>query len=94
MEVFFTPGAEKFIRQLTKSNPLIADKIIVSIEKLANNEVLSNVKKITTHQKGEFKRIRIGDYRVICCIDKDLDLLIVTNVGTRQSVYEIFNRQK
>ena len=94
MEVFYTPRAEKFIHQLLKSDPSAARKIGILIQKLANNETLPQVKKVKTHQKGEFKRIRIRDYRVICCIDKDLDLLTVTNVGTRQSVYEIFNRQK
>ena len=92
MEIFYTPSAEKFIRQLLKSNPSAACKIGALIEKLANNEELPQIEIIKTHQKGEFMRIRIGIYRVICFTAKDS--LTIYLIGTRQSVYKIFNRQK
>lgn len=74
-------SAEKSLASLS---PVIQDRIIAAIRRLAVNPRPPGVKKLTGREAW---RIRVGDYRVIYEIgDGDLAILVVV-VGHRREIY-------
>ena len=74
----------KAIKSLSKISPEIQKKIIKRIDKLADNPLPRDVKKLT-NQPGY--RIRIGGWRVLYIIDSRNQTLIVARIAHRREVY-------
>ena len=91
MNILYSPQAAKFISKLTKFNPEFAEKITAKIESLANNPNPSDARKVAA-AKGEFMRIRAGNYRIIYFIKENC--LYIKLIGARKNIYEEFNRLK
>ncbi len=74
-------SAEKSLASLA---PVIQDRIIAAIRRLAVSPRPAGVKKLAGREAW---RIRVGDYRVIYEIsDADLTILVV-DVGHRRGIY-------
>jgi mRNA interferase RelE/StbE len=77
------PSARKELENL--SNTLIA-RLVPKIDGLAGDPRPSGCKKL--HGYKDFRRIRVGDYRVVYLIDDDRKIVSVTRVAHRRDVYE------
>ena len=82
-QVIFTRKAAKDIRQLNK--PDIA-RIVEKAESLGDDPHPPGSKKLSGIQK-EFWRIRIGQYRIIYCVEEEVKVVNITKVGHRKDVY-------
>ncbi len=76
--------ALKELEQIPKKD---SKHIIIAIEKLATNPRPLGSKKL----KGEREyiwQIRIGNYRVLYCIDDSLKILGIRKIGHRKKIYK------
>ncbi|MFO7818571.1 MAG: type II toxin-antitoxin system RelE family toxin [Thermodesulfobacteriota bacterium] len=83
--IFWKTSAKKELKRIDKSD---IPKIISAIEELSKDPFPANTKKYsgTNHTY----RIRVGDYRVIYSILKDILTIEVIKVGHRKDVYKKF----
>ena len=65
-----------------------AKKITKAIDELAENSRPNGVKKLKG--KGEFYRIKVGNYRVIYEINDGELVIVVVEIGHRKEVYKDF----
>jgi len=42
--------------------------------------------------RGDFYRIRVGDYRVVYQIEDEVLLILIVRIGDRKEIYEIIRR--
>lgn len=69
--------------ELDKLEVLIARRIIIKVNELAENPFSKDIKRL----KGETSfRLRVGDYRIIFDIIRDT--IIVLKIGHRKNIYE------
>ncbi len=80
MKVKITGPARKDLRKIEKK---IRDKIGQTLNQLRQGEF--NFRKLTS-KKNEWK-IRVGDYRVVIEIDKEIETIFVIRVKHRRDVY-------
>jgi len=71
-------------KQLSKINRQDQDRIISSIESLANNPRPDGCKKLSGRPAW---RIRIGSYRVIYEIQDEKLIVLVVRIGHRREIY-------
>ena len=71
-------------KQLSKINRQDQDRIISTVEALADNPRSQGCKKLSGRPAW---RIRIGSYRVIYEIQDNKLLVLVVNIGHRREVY-------
>ena len=85
-KIEFTPEAEKQLERLDKQ---VAKRITRFLkERVA---VLEDPRALGEPLKGrlrEFWRYRVGDYRILCHIEKGRLLVLVVRVGHRRDVYK------
>ncbi|MGV3601072.1 MAG: type II toxin-antitoxin system RelE family toxin [Dyadobacter fermentans] len=82
-EVIITNSARKDIRKLST---LEVKKIVPSIRSLANNPRPSGCKKlVNTHNSY---RVRMGNYRILYCIEDRIRIVEVSAVKHRRDAYE------
>lgn len=62
----------------------IQEKILIKIDRLAQNPFLKSSTKLSGQQGY---RIRIGDWRIIYLIDQKKKLVIVIRIAHRKEVY-------
>ena len=74
----------KAIKSLQKLNKSIALELLHEIKAFAITPTKAKLKKLKTPFDGAY-RLRIGDYRVILFIEKDL--ILVSKVAHRKQVY-------
>lgn len=68
-----------------KSAPIyIKEKILIQIDKLAEDPFPKKTKKLTS-QLGY--RIRVGDWRIIYIVDKKKELIAIARIAHRKEVY-------
>ena len=91
MRVKVLSKAAKYMLYLEKSNPAAAKIIATKIVNLANNPNPPDARKMAA-TKGNFMRIRAGDYRIIYFI-KEYRLYIKL-ISLRKDIYRQFNRRK
>jgi mRNA interferase RelE/StbE len=75
-------SAAKALKKIPKADQkLIADKIDSLVEDLPNPDI--------TKMKGNnpFHRIRVGDYRIIYEIQKNILVILVVKIGHRKDIY-------
>lgn len=84
-KLVFANKARKYMSSLNKE---LYNTILDEIEKLAenpNNPIL-DIKPLV-NRKNEY-RLRIGNYRVIYNLDKEVITICVLKIGTRGDVYK------
>jgi len=81
----------------------LSDKAAKQLKKLNKDIVRRIVKKLKTlkeepHEKtrplqdSEFRRLRIGDWRIIVDIAEDIKEVLVVMLGKRENVYEALGK--
>lgn len=83
----FTKSAQKEFVKLSKK---VQDKIVDSLQLLATNPFSELIKFKKIRGADNLFRIRIGDYRVVYEIKKNVLMIIVIKVGHRKEVYRKF----
>jgi mRNA interferase RelE/StbE len=84
-KVVFKPSVEKDLRVLP---PSVVERVFKKIEALKDEPFPRQSTKLAGAE--HLYRIRIGDYRVIYSVDKDLKQVIVHYVRHRREVYRQF----
>lgn len=87
-EVVITPPAE---RDLDKLDPPIARRIREDLIDLAQEtDPRRYVKQLQSRHKPPFFALRVGDYRVVLQIHNGQMLIVVIEIGPRETVYRKF----
>jgi len=74
---------EHSLQNLEKLESSISRRIIKKVEELSENPFSKDIKKL----KGSSDfRLRVGDYRVIFCIEQDT--IHILKVGHRKNIYD------
>ncbi len=76
------PSVEKDLRSLPKSTIL---RVMKQIDGLANDPFPRQTAKLEGGE--ELYRIRVGDYRVIYGVDRDLKVVTIHHIRHRREVY-------
>lgn len=74
---------EKAHDSLNKLEPSISRRIFKKVEELSENPFSRDIKRI---KGSDDFRLRVGDYRVIFSIEKEI--IIILKVGHRKSIYD------
>jgi mRNA-degrading endonuclease RelE of RelBE toxin-antitoxin system len=86
MEIRYSEKAEKQIRKIYKGNKKTAAMIMAAIESLSTGIVKKSLDIKTLKGKyGAFKRMRIGNYRII--FEDDAHILLIYEIKHRQEAY-------
>ena len=73
------------LKQLKKLDNPVQIRIIEKLDDICKKKILPNdAKRLTDLRIGEY-RIRIGDYRIIFDLEKDV--LVILKVGHRRDIY-------
>ena len=80
---------EAFKKDLSKLDPQIARRITVFLrDRLAvSKDPRSLGEALKGSQLGEFWKYRVGDYRIIACIEDGVLRVLVLRIGNRKEVY-------
>jgi len=76
--------SDKTTKQLKKLNKDIVRRIVKKLKTL-NEEPYEKTRPV---QDSEFRRLRVGDWRIIVDIAEDIKEVLVILVGKRENVYE------
>jgi mRNA interferase RelE/StbE len=81
----FDPRALKELEKLDR----MAQRRIVKFlqERVLRGADPRDLGKAMAGDKAGLWRYRVGDYRLICCIDDELDLVLVLRVANRKEAY-------
>lgn len=85
MEINYSQKAVKQLKQIAKGDKKIAARILDAIEAYATNPKRTFDVKILKGKYAVFKRLRVGDYRVI--FDEDGNIMQIYEVKHRQEAY-------
>mgnify|MGYP000951962110 CR=1 FL=1 len=85
LEIKYTEIALKQLKKIAISNLKDAERIINGIEKYALSHLGKHDIKHLKGKFGEFKRLRIGNYRVI--FDNENNIMNVYEIKHRKDVY-------
>jgi mRNA interferase RelE/StbE len=72
-------------RQLARLPRDVQPRVSAAIDSLADNPRPPGCLKL--HGRGDQYRIRVGDYRIIYEIQDDILIVLVVEVGPRDSIY-------
>ena len=77
-------------RELAKLDPQMARRILKFLnERVAKlDDPRAIGKALTGPRLGEFRRYRVGDFRLICKIEDDRVLVLVLRGGHRREIYQ------
>ncbi|MCL7411094.1 MAG: type II toxin-antitoxin system RelE/ParE family toxin [Methanosarcinaceae archaeon] len=75
--------AQKFLKKIDK---IIASRIVESIEKLAEEPILHDSKRIIGSKENLF-RIRVGKFRVLYRVDYENRHIVITKIDSREHIY-------
>ena len=78
------------VRELDKLDPQNARRILVFLhERVAMRDDPRSVGEALKGSKlSEFWKYRVGDYRIIACIEDDVLRILVVKIGNRCEVYK------
>jgi mRNA interferase RelE/StbE len=82
--VLLRPKAARSLRKLQRS---IGLRITESTKTLEQSPEIGDQLK-----PSQFRKIRVGDYRVIYEIDRETNRIIVLHIGHRKNVYDEFSK--
>ncbi|MBS3065426.1 type II toxin-antitoxin system RelE/ParE family toxin [Candidatus Pacearchaeota archaeon] len=74
---------ENAIENLDKLEPSISKRIVKKVDELINNPFSKDIKRL---KGSDCFRLRVGDYRIIFSIEKNL--ITILKVGHRKNIYE------
>lgn len=74
---------EKAWDSLNKLEPSISRRILRKVDELSENPFSKDIKRL---KGSDDFRLRVGDYRVIFVIEKDI--IQILKVGHRKNIYE------
>jgi mRNA interferase RelE/StbE len=77
-----SPAAGRQIRKLDRDTQ---KRVLARIEKLEQDPRPHDASKLQSPE--ELYRIRVGDYRIVYCIEDDRLLVLIVKVGHRKEVY-------
>jgi mRNA interferase RelE/StbE len=80
--VELTPAARRDLKSLSKD---VLKRVDAKILSLAKNPRPHGVKVL--HGHVGFLRIRVGDYRIVYCVEDDRLVVLIVRVGHRRDVY-------
>lgn len=83
LEIKYTEIALKQLKKISTSNLKDAERIIIGIEEYANTPMEKH--DIKSLKGWEFKRLRIGNYRVI--FDNENNIVFVYQIKHRKDIY-------
>jgi mRNA interferase RelE/StbE len=83
-QVNFSPEAESSLRNLDKQ---VAQRILSRIKWLSQHVEYVNHKALTGNLRGVYK-LRVGDYRVIYELKRNIARLIIRFIGHRSEIYK------
>lgn len=86
-KIEFTKSALKEFKKVSKK---IRDKLLEALELLATNPYSELIKSKKIRGAQNLFRIRIGDYRVVYEVQKNILKIIVIKIGHRREVYRKF----
>ena len=86
MKIHYTKQARRHLRKLS---PEVRERIITKMRWFRlQDDPLSFAQHLTDHKEGEY-RFRIGDYRVLCDVQKGaIRILVVLAVRKRDNAYD------
>lgn len=85
MNIVYSEKAAKYLRKLAKTNAKLAQRMIVEIEAYAENPIKHFDVKVLKGKFGDFKRLRVGDYRII--FDEDVEIMHIYDIQHRREAY-------
>ena len=85
-DIRYSNQAKKFLKNTDKNT---AKRILEKIEKLRENPVIHDSKRILNRKEKIF-RIRIGDYRVIYEVSYKDNLIKIYDIDKRSRVYRFY----
>ncbi|MDH5564101.1 MAG: type II toxin-antitoxin system RelE/ParE family toxin [Nitrospirota bacterium] len=83
-EIRITPQAEEDLRQLTRADRRLADRILTKLETLAEHPYQG---KSLVGQHAGRRSLRVGTYRLIYRIDESTRRIILLTAKHRRHVY-------
>lgn len=87
-EVVFTKAAEQASAKLDRQ---VANRIEAELDSLAGETRPEQyVKRLKGNEKPPFYSLRVGDYRVILQIHDNRLVILVIEIGPRDSIYHTF----
>lgn len=81
--IFKIIWSKKAFEELNKLETLVAKRIAKAVSELANDPFTKDIKKLRGY---DWYRLRVGDYRVIFSIEKDI--IQVLKIGHRKNIYK------
>ena len=85
LEIKYSEKASKQLIKLAKSNSNDVKRILQAIENYAMNPLQKHDVKLLKGKWGDFKRLRVGSYRVI--FDNENNIMFVYEVKQRKDSY-------
>jgi mRNA interferase RelE/StbE len=85
-EVEIERPVQKVLDRLPRN---LRERLVRAMDKLAENPRPRGCVQLKGH-RGEYYRIRVGDWRIIYTIKDDVLIVIVVQLGPRGDVYEGF----
>jgi mRNA interferase RelE/StbE len=85
-KIEFSEGAKKSLSKLNKS---VASRLLYFLEKrvAAADDPRSLGQALKGSELGEFSKYRVGDWRLICCIQDEMITVYVVKIASRREVY-------
>lgn len=83
-EIRVTPQAEADLKQLTRANRRVADRLLTKLENLAEQPSLG--KPLVGPHAGR-RSLRVGTYRVIYRVDETARWVVILTAKHRRHVY-------
>ena len=77
-----TPAARRDLKSLAKD---VLKRVDAKILSLARNPRPHGVKML--HGQAGFLRVRVGDHRIVYCVEDDRLLVLIVRIGHRREVY-------
>lgn len=78
-KIEFKKAAQKFLDKQEKSQRL---RLYKAIYKLPSG---ADIKKLQGHN---LYRLRVGNYRILYCIDDDIKIITIENIDSRGDIYK------
>jgi mRNA interferase RelE/StbE len=85
LEIKYSENAVKQLKKISAFNSKDAERIILGIEKYAMSPFEKHDIKFLKGKFGEFRRLRIGIYRVI--FDNENNIMFVYEIKHRKDIY-------
>jgi mRNA interferase RelE/StbE len=85
-EIFYDLGSKQ--KDYEKIPPSMREVIKKTIEKKLRVDPIRFGKPLRFSLKG-YRRLRVGDYRVVYRIDEGRVIVIIVDIGHRKDIYEI-----